>query len=156
MRRWSANSAIAVAKTVAAAISGSSAMLAEALHSFADTGNQALLLLGMRRRADKPVDEDHPFGHRKEPTALYAAERAVRVRLGAPPQVPHRRQQAMAPPRATVDDYVRRRECADVRADAVALRPLQLLCQIGCCAAENQTAPDQRSARRPSRSAPTS
>lgn len=60
-----ANFAIFVAKSGAAVVSGSSAMLAEAIHSLADTGNQALLLLGLRRAA-KPPDEQHPFGHGKE------------------------------------------------------------------------------------------
>jgi len=60
-----ANSAIAVTKMVAAVVSGSTALLAEGFHSIADTGNQALLLLGLRL-ADKPADETHPFGHGKE------------------------------------------------------------------------------------------
>jgi cation diffusion facilitator family transporter len=59
-----ANTAIAIAKLAAALISGSTSMLAEAFHSMADTGNQALLLLGMKR-AERPPDEDHPFGHGK-------------------------------------------------------------------------------------------
>lgn len=60
-----ANGAIAVTKLIAAAISGSTALLAEGIHSVADTGNQLLLLLGMKR-SEKPPDDDHPFGHGKE------------------------------------------------------------------------------------------
>jgi cation diffusion facilitator family transporter len=60
-----ANFAIFVAKSIAAAITGSGAMLAEAVHSLADCGNQGLLLLGMRQ-AKRPATPDYPLGHGKE------------------------------------------------------------------------------------------
>jgi cation diffusion facilitator family transporter len=60
-----ANLGIAVAKFLVAAVTGSSAMFAEAVHSVADTGNEILLLVGMRR-ARRPPDAKHPFGHGKE------------------------------------------------------------------------------------------
>jgi len=59
-----ANLGIAIAKTIAAVFTGSSSMLAESLHSFADTGNQLLLLLGMHRAKRLP-DKEHPLGYGK-------------------------------------------------------------------------------------------
>ena len=56
-----ANLAIAVAKTGAAITTGSSAMLAEAIHSYADSGNQVLLLWGMKQ-AKRPASADYPLG----------------------------------------------------------------------------------------------
>jgi len=60
-----ANAGIAVAKFVGFALTRSSAMLAEAIHSVADMSNQALLLLGGRRSRRAPT-EVHPFGHGRE------------------------------------------------------------------------------------------
>ena len=57
-----ANSGIAVTKFIAAGISGSASMFAEAIHSVADTGNQVLLLLG-GRRAKRLATPTHPFGY---------------------------------------------------------------------------------------------
>lgn len=60
-----ANLAIAVAKFTAFTFTGSSSMLAEAIHSVADSGNQGLLLLGARR-SKKAANLDHPFGYGRE------------------------------------------------------------------------------------------
>ena len=59
------NALIAIMKFIAASITGSSAMFSEGIHSVVDTGNQMLLLYGLKQ-AKKPADDRFPFGHGKE------------------------------------------------------------------------------------------
>jgi len=59
-----ANFGIAIAKSWAAWLTGSGSMLAEAIHSYADTGNQVLLFLGLKQ-SQRPADKEHPLGYGK-------------------------------------------------------------------------------------------
>ncbi len=59
-----ANAVIALAKFIAAAVTGSGSMLAEGIHSLVDTSNQGLLLAGLKK-AKQPASDDHPLGHGK-------------------------------------------------------------------------------------------
>ncbi|MBW2605673.1 MAG: cation transporter [Deltaproteobacteria bacterium] len=59
-----ANLAIAVSKLIAAAVAGSGSMMAESIHSLADSGNQLLLLLGIKH-AKRPPSPDYPLGFGK-------------------------------------------------------------------------------------------
>jgi solute carrier family 30 (zinc transporter), member 9 len=60
-----ANSLVMVAKFIGFALTGSGTMLAEGIHSAADVGNQALLVVGMRR-SQQPADDEHPFGYGRD------------------------------------------------------------------------------------------
>ena len=62
---FAANLGIAIAKFVGFLLTGSAGLMAEAVHSLADTGNQALLLLGSNRARQRP-DDEHPFGFGRE------------------------------------------------------------------------------------------
>src|SRR5580700_7438708 len=59
------NVLVALAKSVAGALTGSASLIAEAAHSWADTGNEIFLLIA-NRRSRRPADLAHPFGHGRE------------------------------------------------------------------------------------------
>ena len=73
------NAALAVMKGVAAASTGSAAMLAETFHSIADTGNQVLLFVGMRL-SERPPDRRHGFGQRLNPVTQTSSREAAVAR----------------------------------------------------------------------------
>jgi cation diffusion facilitator family transporter len=62
---FAANVLVAIAKTIAAVVTGSASILAEAAHSYADSGNEILLFIA-DRRSRRPPDTAHPFGHGRE------------------------------------------------------------------------------------------
>jgi cation diffusion facilitator family transporter len=62
---FAANLLIALAKSVAAIVTGSASLLAEAAHSWADAGNEIFLVIA-QRRSGRPADPQHPFGHGRE------------------------------------------------------------------------------------------
>src|SRR5215467_3842496 len=86
---FGANVLIAVAKTAAAAVTGSASLVAEAAHSWADAGNEIFLLIA-NRRSGRPPDRAHPFGHGREAyvwslfaaLGLFVAGAAVSVTYG--------------------------------------------------------------------------
>ena len=86
---FGANLLIAVAKSAAAALTGSASLVAEAAHSWADTGNEIFLLIA-DRRSRRPPDLAHPFGHGREAyvwslfaaIGLFVAGAAVSVTYG--------------------------------------------------------------------------
>jgi cation diffusion facilitator family transporter len=86
---FGANVLVAVAKSAAAAVTGSASLVAEAAHSWADSGNEIFLLIA-NRRARRPPDRAHPFGHGREAyvwslfaaLGLFVAGAAVSVTRG--------------------------------------------------------------------------
>jgi cation diffusion facilitator family transporter len=90
---FSANILIAVAKTAAAVVTGSASLVAEAAHSWADSGNEIFLLIA-NRRARRPPDRAHPLGHGREAyvwslfaaLGLFVAGAVVSVTHGVHPE----------------------------------------------------------------------
>jgi cation diffusion facilitator family transporter len=98
-----ANLLVAVAKSVAAVVTGSASMLAEAAHSWADTGNEVFLVVA-NRRSRRPPDRAHPLGHGREAYVWSLLAALGLFVAGAAVSVTHGVQELVHP--APASDYV--------------------------------------------------
>jgi cation diffusion facilitator family transporter len=100
---FAANLLVAVAKSGAAVVTGSASMLAEAAHSWADTGNEVFLVVG-NRRSRRPPDRAHPLGHGREAYVWSLLAALGLFVAGAAVSVTHGVQELLHPTPAT--DFV--------------------------------------------------
>jgi cation diffusion facilitator family transporter len=91
-----ANVLVAVAKTIAAVITGSASLLAEAAHSYADSGNEVLLMIA-NRRSRRPADSAHPFGHGREAYVWSLLAAVGLLVAGAAVSITHGVQEVLTP-----------------------------------------------------------